>query len=174
MKTEIVDTNVILVANGQHDAVSSACVTACVQRLHTIMQSGRVAIDEANRIIDEYKHQTSPWKDKRPGDVFFKWLLQNQSNPKRCDRVSLKEHHGRGFESFPEDKALERFDNSDRKFVAVAVAHAEHPPIAQAADSKWLGWAAALKACDVHVDFLCPVDIKRFDDGKKSGKRKRG
>ena len=163
----IVDTNVILVANRQHEAVSEACVAACAARLQSIMARGRVAIDDGYRILAEYQNKTQPHLGKRAGDAFVKWLLRNNFNPERCDQVTLEEHAGRGFESFPEDARLDRFDLSERKFVAVAAAHPQSPPILQAADSKWLGWAPALKEHHVVVDFLCRADIEVFDQNKK-------
>ena len=165
--TVIVDTNVILVANGSHADVSDACVSTCAGRLLDISRSGRVAIDDAYRILAEYQNKTSPYEGKRAGDAFLKWLLRNSANPAKCDQVPLSEHPERGFESFPDDERLRTFDPPDRKFVAVAVAHAAKPPILQAADSKWLDWALPLQDHGVRVDFVCGTDIKRFDDKKK-------
>lgn len=102
--------------------------------------------------------------------AFVKRLLRNNANEQRCDQVKRKEHVGRGFESFPNDARLANFDPPDRKFVAVAVAHEQHPPIAQATDSKWLGWESALRDHGVNVEFLCRCDIQRFDDKKKGRK----
>lgn len=169
--TTIVDTNVILVANGQHPDVSAGCIAACAKRLHEIMNSGRIAIDDHYRILHEYQNKTAPHQGKRAGDAFVKWLLRNDFNPKRCERVSLVEHPERGFDSFPDDERLANFDPPDRKFVAVARAHGKSPPIAQAADSKWLGWAPALKDHGVTVEFLCPADIQRFGDNKDKARK---
>jgi hypothetical protein len=68
--------------------------------------------------------------------------------------------------SFPDDPDLAQFDPSDRKFVAVAAAHPERPPILQAADSKWLAWEKPLRRHDITVEFLCPDDIERFQANK--------
>jgi hypothetical protein len=171
MTTVIIDTNVILVANRQHADVSEDCILACGRRLQQVMASGRFAVDDAYRIVKEYQHKTTPYAAKRVGDVFLKWLLQNLSNPSRCDRVSIVEHGDRGFESFPDDHRLTGFDPPDRKFVAVAGAHDSHPPISQAADSKWRGWATALGEHGITVDFLCPADIDCFA-AKKARKKK--
>ncbi len=165
--TAIVDTNVILVANGQHHDVSHECVRVCASRLLSISRVGRVAIDDGYRILSEYQNKTSPNVGKRPGDAFVKWLLRNNANPLRCDQVRLLVEADRGFESFPTDERLCNFDPPDRKFVAVAMAHADTPPILQAADSKWLEWEPTLRAHGIRVEFLCCTDIKRFDDKKK-------
>ncbi|MFO0726480.1 MAG: hypothetical protein U1E65_22025 [Myxococcota bacterium] len=171
--TVVVDTNVILIANGQHQDVSALCGAACATTLHGVVQSGRVAIDDGYRILNEYQNKAAPFQGKRPGDAFLKWLLRNVANPARCDQVALREHDIRGFESFPEDARLANFDPPDRKFVAVAAAHSDKPPILQAADSKWLDWAAQLNASGVVVEFLCPDDIQAFDDKKKGRKSRK-
>ena len=165
--TSIVDTNVVLVANGQHEDVSHDCLAACAIRLQQIMAGERLAIDDAFEILLEYQNKTKPKTGNRPGDAFVKWALNNNANTQRCDLVPIKPHKQRGYESFPDNAQLENFDPPDRKFVAVAAAHSEHPPILQAADSKWLGWAAALSDHGIKVDFLCPEDIERFQNSKR-------
>ncbi len=92
----------------------------------------------------------------------MKWALRNRANPGKCDLVPITEHDQREFEEFPEDKRLENFDPPDRKFVAVAAAHSKHPPILQAADSKWLDWSGPLQDHGIQVDFLCLDDVQRF------------
>jgi hypothetical protein len=169
--TVIVDTNVILVANRQHSGVSEACINSCVRRLETLMGTGRIAIDDGYRILNEYQNKTHPQQGKRAGDLFVKWLLRNNANPSRCDVVPLEEHPEREFHSFPDDVRLASFDPPDRKFVAVAAAHATKPPIWQAADSKWLGWAPALRDHSIMVEFLCPSDIKTFAGKKNKGRK---
>lgn len=169
--TGIVDTNVILVANRQHEDVDEACVLACAKHLQAIMTDGRVAIDDAYRVLEEYQHKTTPRAGQRIGDRFVRWLLRNNANPERCDRIALVEHSERGFENFPSDARLANFDRSDRKFVAVALAHPEHPTISQASDSKWLGWAEALHDHGVEVEFLCPRTIQRYAKQKRARKK---
>lgn len=171
--TRVIDTNVLLVANRQHPDVSEACVDACVKLLYDVKENGRVAIDDGHQIIKEYLNKTQPRVGKRPGDAFLKWLLRNDANPARCDRVALVVHPKRGFVSFPADVRLDGFDPADRKFVAVSAAHSERPAIAQAADSKWLAWAPALKEHGITVEFLCPADVKSFEEKKRGGKKRK-
>lgn len=161
-QTKIVDTNVVLVANGQHQDVSDECVKQCALRLQAIMQHERIAIDDGFRILLEYQNKTQPKRGNRPGDAFVKWALRNSANRNRCDQVSLLEDRERGFSSFPVDAELANFDDPDRKFVAVAAAHPKHPPILQAADCKWLDWNTALRRHGIQVDFICQADIERF------------
>lgn len=164
--TTVVDTNVVLIANGQHQDVSPSCVKFCVLTLQKIINGERIALDDCFRILLEYQNKTKPHRGKRPGDLFVKWALRNNANAARCDQVILLDHPERGFTSFPDDPELEDFDAPDRKFVAVAAAHPQHPPIQQAADSKWLNWENALNRHGVRVLFLCEEDIQRFHRNK--------
>ena len=166
---EIVDTNVVLVANGQHQDMSRASVAICAQRLKAIMDGRGLVIDAGFLILKEYGNKTAPNTSPKPGDTFVKWALQNQRNPDRVHRIELTVHPDRGFETFPDDPDLLDFDKPDRKFVAVACAHGAFPAILQAADSKWLGWDEALQRHKVVVEFICPDDIKRFQDQKAKG-----
>jgi len=164
--TVVVDTNVILVANGQHSDVSPMCIASCAERLQSITRSGRLALDDAFLILREYQNKTQANRTRGPGDAFVKWVLQNQANTQRCDCVSIHPHSRRGFKSFPDDARLKSFDAADRKFIAVSAAHPERPPILQATDSKWIDWSPVLKEHNVVVDFLCKTDIQRFHKKK--------
>ncbi len=166
---EVVDTNVVLVANGQHSDVSPDCVAACAARLEKIMRSGRLALDDEWLILMEYQNKCDARRGRGPGDAFVKWALQNNANVSRVDRVKIESHADRGYQSFPDHGGLHNFDNSDRKFVAVACEHNESPPILQATDSKWLQWSDALAECGIAVEFLCKADIEKFHKNKLKG-----
>lgn len=113
--TLVVDTNVILVANRQHEGVSEACITACAKRLLDLTRCGRIAIDDGYRILREYQQKTQPHVGKRTGDAFVKWVLRNNANKERCDQVALVEHSEHEFETFPDDKRLMRSPPDQRK-----------------------------------------------------------
>lgn len=158
----VIDTNVLLVANGQHAGVSADCVTECVRRLLAMQQSGITVIDDKFRILEEYRHKTQLKPPKGVGDVFLKWLLRHAGNPARVEQLPLTETASNCFAEFP-DPALEPvFDAPDRKFAAVAHAHPEKPPVWQAADCKWLDWWPSLHAKGIRVEFLCPADVCQF------------
>ena len=66
------------------------------------------------------------------------------------------------FEEFPDDPALDEFDPDDRKFIAVALAHPEKPPILQAVDSQWWDFRNAFRRHGVTIEFICEDDIQRL------------
>jgi hypothetical protein len=167
VRAVVVDTNVVLVANGQHPEVSPACVAECATRLEAITKGiEKFVLDYGRLIIQEYQNKTDHRTGKRSGDAFVKWALRNTANPKHVDQVLLQEHADRSFESFPDERDLKKFDPSDRKFIAVACAHAHKPAILQATDSKWLDWAEPLKQHGITVEFICQDDIARFHTSK--------
>lgn len=167
MSVLVIDTNIILVANGQHSEVSPSCVINCVLALQEVIRSRKLVLDESFLILQEYLNKTQPKKGNRPGDAFVKWALNNRSNSKHVETVTLVKHNERGFESFPDEPELANFDVADRKFVAVSAAHFDKPSISQATDSKWLEWAPALGRCGIKVNFLCELDVQKFRKKKQ-------
>ena len=69
------------------------------------------------------------------------------------------------FEEFPDDPALDGFDPDDRKFIAVALAHLERPPILQAVDGQWWDFRDAFRQHGVTIEFICEDDIQRLRGG---------
>ena len=161
----IIDTNVLLVANGLHPDVSDDCVEVCVHRLTAMEKNGITVIDDDFRILGEYKHKTKN-PPKGVGDVFLKALLRNAGNSTRVEQVRLTELASNQYAEFPDPDLQPLFDPPDRKFAAVANAHPEKPPIWQAADCKWLDWWPALQAKGIRVEFLCPDDVCAFYSNK--------
>ncbi|MCE2746286.1 MAG: hypothetical protein LW710_10340 [Burkholderiales bacterium] len=166
----VIDTNVLLVANGQHGDVSPDCVIECVLRLQAIQNNGVVVIDDGFRILGEYQNKTNLSPPTGVGDKFLKWLLRQAGNPARVEQVSLTETTENCFAEFPDANLEILFDAPDRKFAAVAHMHPNKPPILQAADCKWLDWWPALQLNGIRVEFVCPEDACSFYRNKFPGK----
>ena len=164
----VVDTNVPMTANGAADA-SSECVRACIAAVLDITSDRkRIALDDGWLIIGEYRNNLRSDGQPGLGDRFLKWVLTNWANPIRCELVRITPGAGGGenYAEFPDGEGLANFDPADRKFVAVASAHAARPPILQAVDSKWWGWREALRAAGIAVEFLCEADIRAKYEAK--------
>lgn len=151
------DTNVIWVANGETEQAGAICVETCVDRMEEIVKTGRLLLDEGGCILEEYR---KPKGQRKVGHAFKIWVLTNQYNPERCTRVPIEPDDRRRFAEFPDDDELGGFDPKDRKFVAVAIASGESPPILNAADPGWWKHRHALKRHGVNVDFICPELMK--------------
>lgn len=158
----VVDTNVPATANRVNPAASDDCVATCGRALLEVISSGHVYIDDGERIVSEYRANLCAAGEPGPGDRFLKWLLTHQWGGKRVTQVSITPKGGdpQDFDELPEPSDGTVYDRSDRKFLAVAAAHRERPPILQALDSKWWGWRDALAEIGVRVHFLCAGEIE--------------
>lgn len=163
MMVVIVDTNVAVVANGQSSQASPNCVDTCINRLEGIIRGEeKLVLDDMWTILGEYIRNLRSSGEPGAGDRFLLWLLRNKDT--QCDLVPITPVNGseNEFEEFPDDPALDSFDPDDRKFIAVACAHPEKPPILQAVDSQWLDFRNAFRRNGVTVEFICEDDIQRL------------
>jgi hypothetical protein len=161
MSAFVVDTNVPVVANGNSEQADPDCVIACVDALEAVYGGGVIVLDDAMRILDEYRRNLSMSGQPGAGDLFMKWVWSIQSVVKRCEQVHLTPRHNEpdNFTEFPDDPELAQFDLSDRKFVAVALASRRRPTILNAVDPDWADHHSALRRHAVKVTFLCPQHV---------------
>jgi hypothetical protein len=160
----VVDTNVPKTANFALDPGAipqelTGCVLACIDAIEHVTTNGNLVLDANDEIFDEYRQQLSMRGQPGIGDRFMKWVHDHRWQLPDQDRVAITPC-GSSYVEFPEHEGLANFDKSDRKFVAVANAHPEKPPIMQAVDSKWWGWRDALAEVGITVHFLCPEYAK--------------
>ena len=93
MGAVIIDTNVMVVANGKAAApqAKSKCIIRCRARLAEILRgSEKVLLDDKKRIIQEYKNNLNK-KGRGHGDRFWQELVRRIWNPKNYSR---KGHQG--------------------------------------------------------------------------------
>lgn len=160
----VVDTNVPVTANGANESASAACAAACARALQAVMR-GHLFIDDAGAIVTEYRNNLAAFQDLRAGNAFLKWVLTNEWNPYRVTRVRVTPTGDvQGFRELPVPPEGVQYDPSDRVFLAVSAAHAEHPQVLQALDSKWWGWQKALSGAGVTIHFLCPEIEKKHNE----------
>lgn len=159
----VVDTNVATTANRLNKGASEACAAASGRALQAIMDGGHVFIDTKRLMIEEYNRNLGRKGQAGPGTAFLKWLLTHEWSASRVTQVPItpRARDPEDFEELPPPSAGVRYDRSDRKFLAVAAAHPEHPPILQSFDSKWWGWQKSLAASGVKIHFLCPGEIAK-------------
>ena len=169
----LVDTNVPKTANlaAQPDLdlpFPDECVLKCVEAIEHVVTQRALVIDAGDEVFDEYRHGLSLAGQPGVGDRFMKWVHDHRWSLPEDHRVPITKN-GESYEEFPEHPGLVNFDRSDRKFVAVANAHPEKPPILQATDSKWWSWKGALEDVGITVHFLCPkyVEAKCSEKMKK-------
>lgn len=157
----VVDTNVTTTANGANSGAPPACVASSARALQAVMADGHVFIDDRGRIVAEYRQNLRSSGQPGPGDTFLKWLLTHEWSGEKVTRVAITPtaQDEEDYEELPSPPRGVLYDRSDRKFLAIAAAHTDRPPILQSFDSKWWGWRAALAKIGVTIHFLCEHDI---------------
>lgn len=171
MDAVIIDTNVLVVANGRDEApqVTQKCVIRCQARLAKIFRSSeKVLFDDKKRITDESKaNLNKKGRGRGHGDQFWLELTRRMwREQEKFIRVHIKSLEGNGtdFKEFPNDDAsLKDFHKKDRKFVAVAIAYqrdsGQEAPILIADDSGWEDFKETLASHGVRVDSICEENI---------------
>jgi hypothetical protein len=149
-----------IVANGRADPEetghlpSPECRLAAIEFLQEVLARGCVVLDLAGEVEAEYHRHLNPRGQPGVGDRFYLEVLN--SAPGRIERVDLTKDEDGQYQDFPRVPELTGFDPNDRKFAALA--RRERIPVANATDSDWLIYRAALKANGISVRFVCGID----------------
>jgi len=170
MSAIVIDTNVLLVANGIGSHMGDECRLECMARLRKASESESVVVDRQYLILAQYHRKLNPnRRPPGPGDAFLRHLLQNMGHVSHVAPVDLTavNRENTDFREFPDDRSLKDLvDPSDRMFVAASNVHPEKPPIVQAADSKWLDWELLLRGHGIHLEVLCRERLRLIRERK--------
>ncbi|MBL4830759.1 MAG: hypothetical protein JKY55_12870 [Aliivibrio sp.] len=147
----VIDCNVAIVANGKSTQASIDCEISCVELLAQCRDIA-IVIDAQGLIMDEYSGHLSYAGSPGVGDMFFKYLHDNQYAESGIFRVEITPttDENRSFEELP----VNQFDPSDRKFLATAVVG--NSDIFNATDSDWGEQEELMNHLGVTVHQLCP------------------
>lgn len=152
----VVDTNVLLVANGLSN-MSLDCEEACVRFIQSFWGQHILVIDNQYQVLEEYLHKLNT-KKSGIGDKFLKQVLTKHGRVKEVP-LTRSGNTDYDFDEYPDMLDSVDIDLSDKKFIAISNANDTTTPIAQASDSKWIGWAEALQAAEIPVHFLCREEL---------------
>lgn len=157
MVARVIDTNVIVGANGRGTHLDEVCQLACVNEISAINDGAVVLLDSLDHILEEYTPYCNHSGEPGVGDALFVHLRDHKYTDSKCiiveihtDPTGVKE-----YVEFPDAAALVAFDRSDRKFVAVAKAFGAAHNILCASDRGWVRFQAALQAEDISVTHIC-------------------
>ena len=159
----VVDTNVLVAANGRATHADKACQLTCVDELARLAREEVVCIDNRWLIMREYERRTAPSGQPGLGTAFFKWVWQTMNDTNRVHIVEIEpvDEEGRDFT----DPALPPNNlKKDAKFLAVAVK--ADAAVVNALDSDWDENRELTDGLGVEVRQLCPQHATR---PKKSG-----
>ena len=163
----IIDTNVPILSGTLATDIpvdQAMCARECLRFIKEYISNpeSKIVLDSSWRVLKEYQKHMGDFND-RDGMYaqFYRWVcIQVAKGLAPEDNVQLHEIDENCFAEYPTHKGLANFDPPDRKFIALANAHVEHPPIVEGSDSKWWGIYDALKECGICVKFLCEDYIK--------------
>jgi len=152
----VIDTNVAIVANGKSDHASVDCEIACVDLIGECSKHN-IALDDGGLIMAEYQRHLSHSGQPGLGDVFFKYLHDNQYAQEKVKLYAITriDNDNRSFEELPENT----LDPSDRKMLATAVVASGG--IVNATDSDWAENSTLLEELNIDVHQLCPEHCVR-------------
>ena len=153
----VIDTNVAIVANEKSEHASIDCELKCIALLEQCADL-TIALDDCELIMDEYSKHLSYAGQPGVGDMFFKYLYDNQYANNKISHHTItviEEEENQGFQELP----INNFDPSDRKLLAVAVV--AKASIVNATDSDWAESADLLNQLGINVYQLCPQHCLR-------------
>lgn len=162
----IIDTNVPLKASNINvsDKLDARCSYACLRFIQSIMNSNNtiIVLDSAGEILKEYNTNFQSNGQDTVATIFLKWIHRNLTlrEKSQVEQQYLTVTGDREYTEFPKSPSLNGFDRSDRKFIAVANAHPEHPQIVEGSDSLWWRFKDALEELGIHIYFLCEDYVK--------------
>jgi hypothetical protein len=147
----VLDTNVLVAANGQLSPEDPICELAAVEIIQRVRDNGCFGIDDNKLIIEEYTRNLDRSKPIKVGAQ----LLFELFNLQRVKLYQITPDATRGFAEFPSDGSLANFHKNDRKFVAVALTAGNKHILAVATDSGFWQHKQALADNGVTLEFIC-------------------
>ena len=150
----IIETNILVGANGGADHLSIDDQEKCISFIKLYKEESLTYIDSLGLVFKEYQKYCSFSGKPNVGDYFFKWLWDNQANDKICKSVEINpiDEDGCNFRELSALPKLDKFDKSDKKFVAISVSSNKEPTIFNACDSDWNQFSLAFKEYGIKVE----------------------
>ena len=161
MSEVVVDTNVWVLADritsisAETSSIEADCIEACYRWMQQFVTSGdRLVVDRSYRIFREYRDNISK------GGLAEQELNRLESIPlERLVYVDI-EFDRDGHAIVPADVMIE--DESDRKFIAVAITSMPYAPIYNASETDWTEEQERLSQFGLFVHELCPDYIAQL------------
>ena len=154
----VVDTNVLVAANGGDTHVEIDCQSRCMEELARLAAQEVVCVDDKGLIMGEYERRVGAAQQAGPGTVFYKevWKRMGDSNRVRLIPVEPRDDEGRDFTDpiLPPNNL-----KKDAKFLAVALK--ADAVIVNASDSDWDEHHDLTDRLGVDVRQLCPEHATR-------------
>ncbi len=141
-KAKIIDTNVLLVANGLDTHIDILWQEICINFLKDVRKNGIFTINDSLEILSEYNNKLSH-KLVPYGNAILKYIQDHQYDDTKVLRVSITQNILPSGDLWYNEidslflSPLLKTDTSDRKFIATHHASTCQFPIVNATDSDW-------------------------------------
>lgn len=160
--TIVVDENVLIIANdltrrslGLEPLCPDAnedCGISCAEALLSLIENGRVGLDDGSEVLDKYKSHCSFSGQPGVGDTFLRAVFERGYVESWAERVIIREN---GAIRLPNSFLNCGFDNDDHVWVAIAHNSSEKAKILNAADSDYRIHAGDLSVLNLEIVELC-------------------
>lgn len=162
----VVDTNVLVVAGGQHPEASDACQAACLSIVRGIHDGDVVvAVDSDGFIVSEYARQVRGLQGSGVADKLIVRLSRRFRDPAVCRQVELTPIDDPPGSYAEVPLLLRDFDVDDQPFIAVAAADESRPQLFTGVDGEWWLRQADFATCGMDVQFPCAGDLLEAPSG---------
>lgn len=149
----VLDTNILVVAEGLNEDAPRACQAACIEVISQLREGVVVAVDSGGEVVLEYLRALRGSPTSNLGVKLAKRLQRMSADPKVCKRVEITPCDPPGsYEEVP--ISLRDFDTDDQKFIAVAAADPSRPEIYTGVDGEW--WERRRDFVDAGIDVQFP------------------
>ena len=163
MAEYIIDTNVWVVASGGHEGAFGDCVMACIELLSGLREQGAALVMDESSFLGECPGNSvlRELKDNlREGgyghDLFWNHVFHNGCfTPVRIDHDDEGAALPMVILQREQDGSTNSFEPSDRKWIALQLAHPLHPEIHNAVDGDWEKARQDLATYGIRVKQLC-------------------
>ncbi|MFZ1561731.1 MAG: hypothetical protein WAT37_17485 [Saprospiraceae bacterium] len=156
----IIDSNVIAIANGLHDTATIECMHNSISFLKNIkeivMRRDDVFLiyDTSFIILNEYFNHCRKGAEKKLGTAFLKWVHNHKNNQKKIILHDLPADIEFNEELLPECYA--GFDRNDRKYLILALDFKEfRPSLHYGIDRGYLRYSQCFEDENIELSKLC-------------------
>jgi hypothetical protein len=159
LKRRVIDTNVLVVANGKAAQVGPQTKLKTIQALQKFMVDGIAIVDDGGDIRSEYLKHCNAEGQPPLGNIFFREIMINQFASRVISIKAPKNNSGE-YINFPNVPELNGFDRDDRKFAVVA--KLSNSPVLNAVDTDWIHFLNPLKSNGIKVMFTAGEDPSKW------------
>ena len=138
---------------------TSACWVGCLQVLRLLENGQRLAVDADDAIVNEYLGTLRACAEPGLATKLAHRLFRMRRDSATCHLVAITpvDNPPGSYAEIP--PSLQDFDLDDQKFLAVALAEGDTPPVFAALDREWWNRRVDLAAVGLDVQFVCATDL---------------